>query len=399
MTEGLSRLPGKLVCIRKAAIPQSALSRSHRLRGQAHLSLRDISPHCGESPFTQGRLLLYKLESAIIEEQNFMVNKSYYEKLGGFNVKENCFNVKENCMKKILVTGGTTFVSKYVAEYFVNAGYEVFVLNRNSKPQVQGVTLIEADRHNLGDILKATAFDAVADITAYTDKDIIDLVKALGSFEQYIMISSSAVYPEYGVQPFTEESERAENKFWGAYGTNKIAAEKALLERVKDAYIVRPPYLYGPMNNVYREAFVFDCALADRKFYLPKDGSMKLQFFHVKDLCRLMEVIIKDKPEEHILNVGNVETVSIKDWVTKCYKSLGKTPNFVDVYEEIEQKNYFSFYNYEYYLDVSRQRKIYPETISLEDGLKDSAKWYLEHSTEVNKKPYFEYIDENLAED
>ena len=39
-------------------------------------------------------------------------------------------------MKKILVTGGTTFVSKYVAEYFVNVGYEVFVLNRNSKPQV-----------------------------------------------------------------------------------------------------------------------------------------------------------------------------------------------------------------------------------------------------------------------
>ena len=27
-------------------------------------------------------------------------------------------------MKRILVTGGTTFVSKYVAEYFVNAGYE-----------------------------------------------------------------------------------------------------------------------------------------------------------------------------------------------------------------------------------------------------------------------------------
>ena len=71
---------------------------------------------------------------------------------------------------------------------------------------------------------------------------------------------------------------------------------------------------------------------------------MKLQFFHVKDLCRLMEVIIKEKPEEHILNVGNVEAVSIKDWVTKCYESLGKIPNFVNVYEEIEQRNYFSFY-------------------------------------------------------
>ena len=168
---------------------------------------------------------------------------------------------------------------------------------------------------------------------------------------------------------------------------------------MKDAYILRPPYLYGPMNNVYREAFVFDCALADRKFYLPKDGSMKLQFFHVKDLCRLMEVIIKDKPQERILNVGNVEAVSIKDWVTKCYESLGKIPDFVNVYEDIEQRNYFSFYNYEYYLDVSRQNKIYPETISLEDGLRDSVKWYLEHSTEVNKKSYFKYINENLVED
>lgn len=164
-------------------------------------------------------------------------------------------------MKRILATGGTTFVSKYVAEYFVNAGYEVFVLNRNSKPQVQGVKLIQGDRHNLGGVLKDTFFDVVADITAYNDKDIIDFVKELGSFDQYIMISSSAVYPEYGVQPFLEESEKSENKFWDAYGTDKIAAEKALLERVKDAYILRPPYLYGPMNNVYREAFVFDCAL------------------------------------------------------------------------------------------------------------------------------------------
>ena len=57
-------------------------------------------------------------------------------------------------MKKILVTGGTTFVSKYAAEYFVNMGYEVYVLNRNTKSQVRGVKLIEGDRHNLNGILK-----------------------------------------------------------------------------------------------------------------------------------------------------------------------------------------------------------------------------------------------------
>lgn len=299
-------------------------------------------------------------------------------------------------MIKLLVTGGTTFVSKYVAEYFVKAGYEVYVLNRNTKPQVEGVKLIEGDRHNLRGLLKDMSFDVVADVTSYNDTDITDFIEEPGNFGQYIMISSSAVYPESGVQPFREESPKAVNKFWGAYGTGKIAAENALLERVKDAYILRPPYLYGPMNNVYREAFVFDCALADRKFYLPKDGSLKLQFFHVKDLCRLMETIIKEKPQEHIFNVGNAETVSVKDWVTMCYECIGKTPSFVNVYEDIEQRNYFSFYGYEYCLDVSRQCKIYPEAIPMKEGLKDAAEWYLQHKEEVNRKPYFEYIDEHF---
>lgn len=300
-------------------------------------------------------------------------------------------------MKKILITGGTTFVSESVAEYFVNAGYDVYVINRNSKTQVKGVNLIERDRHELGDILKDTFFDVVADITAYNSDDIIGLYNALGDFGQYIMISSSAVYPEDGVQTFHEDSEKSLNKYWGKYGTDKIEAEKALLERVKDAYILRPPYLYGPKNNLYREAFVFDCARQDRKFYLPKDGEMKLQFFHVRDLCRLIEVIIDTKPSEHIMNVGNAEAVSIKDWVTLCYACFGKVPEFVNVYDDIEQRNYFSFYDYEYYLDVNRQKKIYSDTIPLEDGLKESAQWYLEHEDKVIKKPFIEYIDEHFV--
>ena len=299
-------------------------------------------------------------------------------------------------MKKILITGGTVFVSRYAAQYFVDKGYEVYVVNRNSRPQVPGVKLIEADRHDLGDKLKNIYFDVVADITAYNAEDITDLCDSLGSFGQYIMISSSAVYPEYGDQPFREDSERALNRYWGSYGTDKIAAEDALLDRVSDAYILRPPYIYGPMNNVYREAFVFDCARADRPFYLPGDGGMKLQFFHVKDLCILMERIIEKKPETHLMNVGNVEPVTIQDWVTMCYACFDKIPEFVNVGEDIEQRNYFSFHNYEYYLDVQQQNKIYPETIPLEDGLKECAEWYVENESEVGKKPYMEYIDCNL---
>lgn len=299
-------------------------------------------------------------------------------------------------MRKILVTGGTVFVSRFIAEHYVSKGDEVYVLNRNTRPQPAGTTLIEADRYALGDTLRPYRFDVVID-TAYTAGDVNSLLDALGGFGDYILISSSAVYPESAPQPFTEETGLGENKYWGKYGTDKIAAEAALTARVPGAYILRPPYIYGPMNNVYREAFVFDCARMGRKFYLPRDGELKLQFFHVRDLCRFIDVLLEKKPERHIFNVGNRETVSVRDWVELCYRATGKTAGFVEVDENIEQRNYFSFYDYEYRLDVTQQYELMDGVTPLETGLKEAWEWYRENEDKVNKKPYLEYIDMRLG--
>lgn len=298
-------------------------------------------------------------------------------------------------MKKLLVTGGTVFVSRYIAEYYVAKGYEVYVLNRNSREQSRGVKLIQADRHDLGELLRKFHFDVVID-TAYNFNDVETLLDAVGSYEEYILISSSAVYPEYTPLPFKEDAPLAANKYWGKYGTDKIEAETVLLKRNPDAYILRPPYLYGQMNNVYREAFAFDCALAGRRFYLPKDGKMKLQFFHVCDLCRFIDVLLENKPSQHIFNVGNKDAVSVRDWVQLCYHVTGNQAEFVNVYEDIEQRNYFSFYNYEYYLDVSKQYELMGEVKPLYEGLKEAFDWYKNNSDQVHKKPFLDYIDKNL---
>ena len=300
-------------------------------------------------------------------------------------------------MKTVLITGGTVFASRYAAEYYVKKGYRVFVLNRNSRAQPEGVTLIEADRHNLGDRLRRHHFDVIFDITAYTVEDVNGLLDAVGGFDDYILISSSAVYPEYGPQPFREDTGLGANQFWGGYGTNKREAEWALMERALNAYILRPPYLYGPMNNLYREAFVFECALKDRKFYLPRDGEMRLQFFHVDDLCRFMDIILDQKPAQHIFNVGNKEIVSVRDWVALCYQAAGKRAEFARVDADIAQRNYFSFYDYEYCLNVAAQERLMPDTKPLEEGLRESFAWYQAHPGEINGKPYIQYIDTHLA--
>lgn len=298
---------------------------------------------------------------------------------------------------KILVTGGTVFVSRYTAEYFLKKGNDVYVINRNTRPQSEGVKLIECDKHNIGDRLKGIYFDLVIDVTAYTETDVKDLLNALDGFGKYVMISSSAVYPETLPQPFTEEQECGFNIHWEAYGTNKIAAEKYLLDRVPEAYIIRPPYLYGRMNNLYREAFVFECAEKNLPFYVPEDGKMQLQFFDVEDLCVLIEKIIESNPENHIFNAGNPETVSVNEWVNLCYGVLGKIPVIKYVPSEVNPRLYFPFRNYEYILDVTRQTEIMPDLKPLETGLKQSYEWYRNNKGLVIRKDYLQYIENNLT--
>lgn len=298
---------------------------------------------------------------------------------------------------KILVTGGTVFVSKFTAAYFVGRGHEVFVLNRNSRAQVPGVKLIEGDRHELGDRLKGHRFDAVLDITAYRGEDVESLLDGLGEFGAYILISSSAVYPEDLPRPFREDMALGENSLWGAYGLGKIGAERALQRRVPGAYILRPPYLYGPMDNVYREAFVFECAEQGRPFYLPGDGGMMLQFFHVEDLCRVMEVLLEKRPEKKVYNTGNPESVSVREWVEMCYGVLGKEPEFVMVGKEVPQRAYFPFLDYDYRLDVSGQGELLPDVKDMRAGLEEAYEWYRENKSEVRQKPLLAFIDENLG--
>lgn len=298
---------------------------------------------------------------------------------------------------KILITGGTVFASRFAAEYFVKKGHEVYVINRNTHTQSNGVKLICCDRHKLGSRLKDKYFDLVLDITAYTGADVSDLVDTLGEYGQYILISSSAVYPETNVQPFQETQTLGENTYWGDYGTNKISAEKVLLERVPNSYILRPPYLYGAMNNLYREAFVFDCAEKNLPFYIPKDGKMPLQFFDIEDMCRFIEIIIEIKPSQHVFNVGNSHIIDINEWVRLCYKVLDKTPEIKYVNENINQRDYFPFLDYGYVLDVTKQQELMPNVKPLEVGLKQSYDWYKNHKEFVRRKQYIEYIKNNFG--
>lgn len=299
---------------------------------------------------------------------------------------------------RILITGGTSFVSRYAAEYFVAGGHDVTVLNRGTKAQPEGAKLILCDRTKLCDRLRGERFDLVFDITAYTEEHIKTLIDSGVKFGDYIFVSSSAVYPETNEQPFTEEQSCGYNSVWGDYGMNKLKAERYLRANAPDAFILRPPYLYGKYDNLYREAFVFDCAMSKRPFYIPLDGEMRLQFFNVADLCRFACVLLAKMPSDRVFNVGNRETVSVREWAELCYGAAGRTPELRNVPASVPQREYFPFRDYEYALDVTRQNELMPDTVSLEQGLKAEFEWYKDNADIVDRRrPYTEYIDTYLT--
>ncbi len=296
-------------------------------------------------------------------------------------------------MKKILVTGGTVFVSKYLAEYYTLVGNEVYTFNRATHPQSHGVKLIKGDKTKVCPELKKYNFDLVLAVNIYTEKEMLNLLDSLGDVGSFVFISSSAVYPESTPLPFNVNRPTGKNSIWGDYGTNKIAAENALLKAKPDAYILRPPYFYGKYQNLYREGFVFDCAMKNMPFYIPGDGKMPLQFYNVYDLCKFIDNLLIKKPDTHIFNVGNKDIIDINKFVEVCYDIAGKKLDKIFVDSSHNQRSYFPFYDYSYYLDVTGQYNIVPDTVPIYNGLKEDFEYYIEHQNEVMKKSsYFEYI-------
>ena len=120
-----------------------------------------------------------------------------------------------------------------------------------------------------------------------------------------------------------------------------------------------------------------------------------MQFFHVEDLCRFMEILLEKHPVERIYNVGNPDAVTISDWVKLCYDAVGADLETVSV-EGHPQRAYFCFHDYDYYLDVKAQTALMPDVKPLAEGLRESYEWFRQNRDAVMRRPYVEYIDTNI---
>jgi nucleoside-diphosphate-sugar epimerase len=87
-----------------------------------------------------------------------------------------------------------------------------------------------------------------------------------------------------------EEDPLASDDDPDSYVRNKAMSERALFRLHEKAgfpaVTIRPPYVYGPGNPFYREAFFWDRLRDGRPLIIPEDGSRLMHFVYVKDLVR-----------------------------------------------------------------------------------------------------------------
>jgi len=227
---------------------------------------------------------------------------------------------------RVLVVGGTEFISLHLVRALLRDRHDVVVLNRGRRPGrvPAGVKTLVADRKDhaaLGRALAGERFDGLVDITyaPTTGDDVRALLAALGGRVGHaIFVSTGRVHDHALPIPYHEDTPR--NLYWGEYAKNKIEGEDRYLGSGVPATIVRPTHVFGPMNTRNNETFFFDRLVRGRPVLVPGDGGWLRQFGHVEDLANAMAAMLGDRRafgraynvsgEESVTQVGFVELIA-----------------------------------------------------------------------------------------
>src|SRR6266545_969411 len=230
---------------------------------------------------------------------------------------------------RVLVMGGTEFISLHLVRELLSRGHDVTVFNRGKRAErlPDGVLAIAGDRKDhagLRERLRGRRFEGVFDITyAPTHgEDVAALLAALEGQPHIIFVSTGRVYDHNLPIPYPEETPRG--LYWGDYARHKIASENLLFERHEAGggpiSIVRPTHVMGPLNTRNNETFFMDRIWRGRPVLVPGHGGWLRQFGHVEDLADAMAAMPGDPRaygqaynvtgEELITQVGLVELIA-----------------------------------------------------------------------------------------
>jgi UDP-glucuronate 4-epimerase len=310
---------------------------------------------------------------------------------------------------RVLVTGGAGFIGSHLAEKLLGLGHQVAILddfNDFYDPQIKRANVSRVardaavhhadlrDNAAVRDLFHREKFEIIAHLAAragvrpsiqhsklYYDTNVsgtLHLLEAarLTGVERFIFASSSSVYGASKQVPFSEEEHLTQTL--SPYAATKVAGE-FLCSTFSHLYQMRVVALryftvYGPRQRPDLAIHQFT-----RKIFAGEpidqfgDGSTRRDYTFIDDIIQgTVSALNYDGPLFDIFNLGESETIQLKDLICAIENALGKKAKINQLPEQPGDMPLTC-------ADISKARKLlgYDPRTKFQEGLPRFVDWFL----------------------
>lgn len=302
----------------------------------------------------------------------------------------------------ILITGGAGFIGSHLVERLLDRGiivmddfndyYSPEIKRGNIKSVLNRIKLYERDiRDNLEDIFKENKISAVIHLAAragvrasilnpilYNDVNVLGTVNILEycrkfGVKKFIFGSSSSVYGTTSRLPFKED-DPLKNPI-SPYAVTKIAGED-LCRVYHGAYGISVTCLrfftvYGPRQRPEMAISKFVRLISENKsipYY--GDGSSSRDYTYITDIIDGITASVSQDFGFEIINLGDSNTVTLKELVGIIEKTLGKKAK-LEIMPSQQGDVPIT------YADITHAGQLlgYKPKISIRDGIRKFVEW------------------------
>jgi nucleoside-diphosphate-sugar epimerase len=202
---------------------------------------------------------------------------------------------------KVLYIGGTGIISSACVKASLDAGHEVWTLNRGQSrlpaqvPPDRALVADAAQPDQVRRALRGLSFDVVVQWTAYVPAQVEADISLYAGAGQYVFISSASAYEKPPSHWFITESTPLTNPFW-QYARDKIACEQVLWGAHESSgfpvTIIRPSLTYGlsqipvSMGSWEKPFTIIERMRRGAKILVPGDGTSIWTLTHNTDFAR-----------------------------------------------------------------------------------------------------------------
>lgn len=314
--------------------------------------------------------------------------------------------------KKVLVTGGTGLIGRPLVEKLLAQGAHVTIVSLDDPRRVPpGASFIRADLREFNHCMAACqgqeiVFNLVGikgspDMTSKKPASFfvptlmfsINMMEAArrSGVQRYLFTSSIGVYSPAEVF--------YENEVWNTFPSpnDRFAGwAKRMGELQADAYrieygwdaisIVRPANVYGPYDNfdpnnaMVIPSLIMRAIEGEKPLTVWGDGSPIRDFIHARDVAAGMLMVVEQGINQPV-NLGSGSGVSIKQIADIIAANVPNGP--IDIRWDITKPKGDA----KRLMDMSRLNQYgFKPTISLEEGIIETIKWYVENRQQVSQR-------------